>query len=132
MHNARLAGRNRSRCSLPPVERWPSCTVTTACRPPFHQADFVVSGELDLRARRERGVVKLDVDDLGSGGHVKEHKDVLHRFAGVDLPHELESPLGGQDRWTWLELPTFVVMQELTRTCLLYTSPSPRDRQKSR
>ena len=46
--------------------------------------------------------------------------------------------LGGSDTADWIELPRIngiagsVTVRLMTAICLLYTSPSPRDRQKSR
>ena len=39
----------------------------------------------------------------------------------------------GGETWEWDETPEVVAaIKQLHKTCLLYTSPSPRDRQKSR
>ena len=48
------------------------------------------------------------------------------------FPSSLSSDLDDKTRATHLELARHELKYTLTKICLLYTSPSPRDRQKSR
>ena len=53
------------------------------------------------------------------------HRTVTQEFSGFDgQPITLMGP--------WVEAPDYPDFTYLSKHCLLYTSPSPRDRQKSR
>ena len=73
--------------------------------------------------------------DLGFDLYKKERV----RIAGVDTPEkrtrDLEEKALGIDATNWLKAKlteTIKGDEELTISCLLYTSPSPRDRTRSR
>ena len=63
-----------------------------------------------------------------------ERAENVARFVDVNTLLSLDLPAGYVEQWTPLLSTTGdeAVFAEHYKTCLLYTSPSPRDRQKSR
>ena len=99
-----------------------------------HDADLVRKGHQPLADSERENITRSILDELFALGRVQQY---------IDDPQISDIVINGCDT-VWLTYRTGLKVQgepvadsdehliELVQTCLLYTSPSPRDRQKSR
>ena len=94
--------------------------------------------ELESQKALLLGLLRSSYDEFAWHG-----PNLMQALAGVGLPHVVWRAAGERPAWNIYEVTLHVadVMQKssaelfgarVVRICLLYTSPSPRDRQKSR
>ena len=83
---------------------------------------------VEVEVEKELGFKsKKDIEDFGIEKFVKMCKDRVKKYSAIQT--EQSKRLG---YWMDWDNSYFTMSDENNYTCLLYTSPSPRDRQKSR